>query len=617
MEAYEEVEPETLSLWHKMIEALKSHIKYSHSVKKTVSDIKVTDIFCELGEDAGEFWGQLLKEKNLKTNMETLLGCTFKKGGGKVRVQQIPLSRDTEITQGFIDFVANRIRSTERLWTCTAVKGLNETLVSPEVSRMEIIDIPNTPTVSTSSELKIVTELEHTRSYSQRQMQGSVLKKSATTLRRVKQKACEVLQEAFNCDKSQAFEIAQVVCTPHMRELRSHKHEPSTSVSSSSSQISPDSQLRPQCLEKVMKQNTTFTDDEKFAVVESFADCKTREEKEVGLNHLKSIMAPKDSRYNTIDYPKLTRWIKKHERVKNGKVDEKRGKKVIVEFENDIWAELLLCAIQMKEDEEGKIEESVEVLFNVCYSYSIIRQAAEDVARSEKWENNPRVQILQFSNKWITGFLHRRDFARRKITRQKKDVPDEKTIHEKMKKYQDELIRGGYAIIQIGNMDETAINWGIGPTHVYCGKDAERGEQEITDIKARITGIPLVIADGKLAPTMFIIKHSVSSAARADQTGMRVIPNLHKSVGFTVDDGWDMLTWERKMTVSGEKRAEESEDDEVADAETDSTNKKRKKKGKNKKKKRIRQVKKILPQQKIMRWMMNQKMGNKFIKSGT
>ena len=67
---------------------------------------------------------------------------------------------------------------------------------------------------------------------------------------------------------------------------------------------------------------------------------------------------------------------------------------------------------------------------------------------------------------------------------------------------------------------------------------------------------------------------------------MRVIPNLHKSVGFTIDDGWDMFTWERKMTVSGEKRGEESEDDEVDDAETDSTNKKRKKKGKNKNKKK-------------------------------
>ena len=85
---------------------------------------------------------------------------------------------------------------------------------------------------------------------------------------------------------------------------------------------------------------------------------------------------------------------------------------------------------------------------------------------------------------------------------------------------------------------------------------------------------------------MFIIKHSISSAARADQTGMRVIPSLHRSVGFTVNDGWDTFTWERKMTVSGEKRAEESEDDEVDDAETDSTNKKRKKKGKNKNKKK-------------------------------
>lgn len=329
MEVDEEVEPETLPLWHKMIEALKSHIKYSYSVKKTVVDINVTDIFCDLDAEAVHFWSQLLADRSLKTNMETLLGCTFKKGGGKVKVQQIPLSRDTEISQGFIDFVANRIRSTERLWTCTAVKGLNESLLlSPEVSRMEIIDVPITP-ASTSNEVKmteeVVTELEHTRSYSPRQMQGSVLAKSDTTLRRVKQKACEVLQEAFNCDKSQAFEIAQVVCTPHMRELRSHKHEPSTSVSSSSSQISPDSQLRPQCLEKVMKKNTTFTDDEKIAVVESFADCKTREEKEVGLNHLKSIMAPKDSRYNTIDYPKLTRWTEKHERVKNGKVDEKRS----------------------------------------------------------------------------------------------------------------------------------------------------------------------------------------------------------------------------------------------------------------------------------------------------
>ena len=126
MELDEQLEPETLSLWYDMIRALKSHIKYSHSVKKTLSDIKVTDIFCELHQDAVEFWGQLLKDSCLKRNMETVFGRAFTRGGGKVKVQQIPLSRDTEITQGFIDFVANRIRSTERLcvdlYCCQRIK---------------------------------------------------------------------------------------------------------------------------------------------------------------------------------------------------------------------------------------------------------------------------------------------------------------------------------------------------------------------------------------------------------------------------------------------------------------------------------------------------------------
>lgn len=48
-----ELEPETLPLWYDMIKALKSHAKYSKSVKETVSDVKVTDIFCD--QDAVAF----------------------------------------------------------------------------------------------------------------------------------------------------------------------------------------------------------------------------------------------------------------------------------------------------------------------------------------------------------------------------------------------------------------------------------------------------------------------------------------------------------------------------------------------------------------------------------
>lgn len=88
---------------------------------------------------------------------------------------------------------------------------------------------------------------------------------------------------------------------------------------------------------------------------------------------------------------------------------------------------------------------------------------------------------------------------------------------------------------------------------MYASKKAERGEQEISDTKARITYIPLAISDGELGPDFFIVKHSVSSTTRADQTGMRVISNLHKVVGFRREDGWELKTWERTMTIKNRK----------------------------------------------------------------
>ena len=261
---------------------------------------------------------------------------------------------------------------------------------------MEIIDIPITP-APTSNEEKM-TEEPVKRNYSQRRMQAtSIMHMSDTTKRRLTEKGFEVIQKGFNCNKSQASEIAQLVCKKQLGTLKATEDTPNTNVTNNNTQNFQESQLRPECLENVMKTNTTFTEDEKFAVVESFANCKTREEKVEGLKHLKSIMAPKDSRYDSIDITKLGRWTDRYDRIKNGEMDEKRGKRINVDFENDIWAELLLCAIEMKE-EEGKMEEKVEVLFNVCYSYSIIRQAAEGVARSEKWEKKssyPNFAVLQ------------------------------------------------------------------------------------------------------------------------------------------------------------------------------------------------------------------------------
>ena len=253
-----DLDPETLPLWYDMIGALKSHIKYSHSVKETESHINVTDIFCHIDEKAVQFWGQLLADRSLKSNMETLLGCSFKKGGSKVKVQQIPLSRKTEISQGFIDLVANRIRSTERLWTCTAVKGLNETLLSPEVSRMEIIDVPITP-APTSNEVAKVMEQHSSdtrRSYHRRQMKpGNVYDMSASSQRRIMKQVEETIIGKFNCDQTEAQQIAQMysarsslnVSTPSFINRKSTNENP---ASNSSTRESSPSRLMIASVEK-------------------------------------------------------------------------------------------------------------------------------------------------------------------------------------------------------------------------------------------------------------------------------------------------------------------------------------------------------------------------------
>ena len=43
---------------------------------------------------------------------------------------------------------------------------------------------------------------------------------------------------------------------------------------------------------------------------------------------------------------------------------------------------------------------------------------------------------------------------------------------------------------------------------------------------------------------MLIIKHTVSSEERPDQTKMRVIHDLFKKEGYRSSDGWSMKIWE-------------------------------------------------------------------------
>ena len=111
----------------------------------------------------------------------------------------------------------------------------------------------------------------------------------------------------------------------------------------------------------------------------------------------------------------------------------------------------------------------------------------------------------------------------------------------------------GYTPRQILNMDETAFTYAIGPEYIYCPADQSRAQNVgVPNMKLRITAVVAVFATGDFAPLFIIIKHSVSSEVRPDQSRMAVITNMHrKDDGFGISNGLDLVLWTKELEISG------------------------------------------------------------------
>ena len=86
-------------------------------------------------------------------------------------------------------------------------------------------------------------------------------------------------------------------------------------------------------------------------------------------------------------------------------------------------------------------------------------------------------------------------------------------------------------------MDETAFTftYAIRPEYMYCPTDQSRAQNiGIPNTMLRITAVVAVSGEGEFVPLFIIIKHSVSSEDRPDQSGMRVIQDLHKKMMHSV-----------------------------------------------------------------------------------
>ena len=103
-----------------------------------------------------------------------------------------------------------------------------------------------------------------------------------------------------------------------------------------------------------------------------------------------------------------------------------------------------------------------------------MKAASIIVQQKDHWREHEKIKEMQFSNKWIYGFLKRGGLSRRKITRDDKDLPSDDEINKVLKMGQELYLRNGHTPNTTFNFDETAFTWAIGPTHMFCPGNQQR-----------------------------------------------------------------------------------------------------------------------------------------------
>ena len=283
-----------------------------------------------------------------------------------------------------------------------------------------------------------------------------------------------------------------------------------------------------------------FSAKTKEVVVNALKHCTSDDEMSAVLNAVKK----RKEALQGITIKNVKNWIQS----RTSTATARRGRRINHDFEMEVLKELVTFCV---EDNVVKVDKSI------AFSYLIVQQRALKVQQLPHWHSDERVQKLKFSLNWVFHFLKRMNFSRRRITTDGKAEISVEEVRRLMKVSQDEILASGYNASQILNLDETALNFAIGPTYAYLPIKQARAIGQACNTKARVTLIPTVAADGQFLPLMFILKHSQSSDLKPDQTSMKVVKNLFKKPGFSSRDGWTSGIWQRKLMMINKKTKKE------------------------------------------------------------
>ena len=214
------------------------------------------------------------------------------------------------------------------------------------------------------------------------------------------------------------------------------------------------------------------------------------------------------------------------------------GAPVCAAFEARVKALLIL--------EEGEGPAGGAPRVNVAYGYAVIRLAARLAQALPEWRAHPLVAGLEFSNKWVCGWLRRAGLRRRRVTSVEKVPPPAAAVDARMREIQARIVAGGFAPCDVRSADETGVWYGAAPKNQYVAAGTRRGVAPPSDDRARFTAHLNGAADGTMHAPFFIVR---CAAVGPDLSGTRVLQGLRDAGGFGAAAGWSLREWRRVLTT--------------------------------------------------------------------
>ena len=224
------------------------------------------------------------------------------------------------------------------------------------------------------------------------------------------------------------------------------------------------------------------------------------------------------------------------------------------EFEERVWSKLIVANLEAHA--EGVDWYSITA--NITTSYDIIKLAAAETKLEDEFQDRRIVQNLKFTSGWVTRFLNRARFTRKKVnSKPDKKFPSATSINEHMAREQEKLknVRD-LDLRQVWNYDETAWYTEIKLDFLYSPAGIKRTKAPPGggSNRDRITLIPLINAAGELGPVMAIVKDS-STIKKGYQKNMKVLDIIRDQ--FNQKEGaqsWEMHTYQTRLPYTRKAR---------------------------------------------------------------